>query len=104
MRNSKVFSFKVTYKGEGTAHSYALLPNPLEYDKHRKDTVEYQTQAAQATIHRIKTVPFSVSQRVLEDPEFSLMLTATKYYNFMRKSKLRTELRRQNVEGLLVTL
>jgi MULE transposase domain len=104
MRNSKVFGFEVTYKGEGTVHSHALLPNPLEYVKHRKDTVEYRTQAAQATTHRIKTVPFSVSRRVLEDPEFGLMLTATEYYNFVRKSKLKTELGRQNVEGLLVTL
>jgi MULE transposase domain len=104
MRNSKVFGFEVTYKGEGTVHSHALLLNPLEYVEHRKGTVEYQTQAAQATTHRIKTVPFSVSRRVLEDPEFGLMLTATEYYNFVRKSKLKTELGRQNVEGLLVAL
>jgi hypothetical protein len=32
------------------------------------------------------------------------MLTATEYYNLVHKSKLKTELRRQNIEGLLITL
>jgi hypothetical protein len=32
------------------------------------------------------------------------MLIVTEYYNFVRKSKLKAELGRQNIKGLLVTL
>jgi hypothetical protein len=104
MRNSRVFGFEVPYKGEGTLHSHVLLVNSWEYVEHRKSIVEYQKQAAQATAHCIKTVPFSVSQCVLEDLESGLMLIATEYYNFVRKCKLKTEPGRQNAERISVAL
>jgi hypothetical protein len=40
IRNSRVFGFKVTYKGKGTSHSHSILPNPLKYVKHCKDTIK----------------------------------------------------------------
>jgi hypothetical protein len=66
-------------------HSHPLADDPLVYPTHRHSTSEYQEQIVQARTHREKVLPFSTSRRVLEDPEYGLMISSREYYNQVRK-------------------
>ncbi|OQU95193.1 hypothetical protein CLAIMM_01436, partial [Cladophialophora immunda] len=82
-RNSGIKAFILTVKSlQHTGHP--LSDNPLIFYRHREGLAEFQAAIAQARLHRINTIPFSASRRILGSDEFGVILTSKEYYNSVR--------------------
>ena len=82
---------------------HPLSENPLIFPKHRERLEEFQAAKAQARAHRINTIPYSASRRVLDSEEFGVLLTSKEYYNSVRH-KTPSKSDDKTIQGLIFAL
>ncbi|OQV08491.1 MULE transposase domain-containing protein [Cladophialophora immunda] len=82
-RNSGIKAFVLTVKSLEYS-SHPLSDNPLIFAGHRDRLAEFQAAKSQARLHRLNTLPFSASRRILDSNDFGVVLTSKEYYNSVR--------------------
>jgi hypothetical protein len=84
-------------------HSHTLQADPLTYVAHLQATPEYRAQASSARYQRMKTIPYSITRRILEDDDFGMLISLKDYYNAVRNQPA-SKTEDKSIVGLVVAL